>query len=70
MKTIKTIKSSCKKKAIKVVHNTKGIYCMERYETKFDSEEEKLYTIEQLPHPSGRYSDLEAAVSEARALLE
>lgn len=70
MKTIKTVESSCKKHSIKVVQSDDGSYHLQRYETKYDPEEEKFYTIAHLPHPAGRYSSLESAVTEAESALK
>jgi hypothetical protein len=70
MKTIEIIESTCKNKFIEVIQDENGIYHLKRYETKFDPEEEKLYTIAHLPHPRGRYDDLDSAVAEAKVLLK
>lgn len=70
MKTIEKIESVCGTKSILVVKDTNGIYHLKRYETKFDQEEEKFYTIPHLPDPGGKYDELDLAIAEARALLE
>lgn len=70
MKTIKKIESPRGTKSILVMKDTNGIYYLKRYETKFDKEEEKFYTIPHLPDPGGKYDKLDLAVAEAKALLK
>lgn len=70
MKTIERIESICKMKAIEIVQDSSGIYHLQRYVTQYDSEEEKFYTIRELPDPSGMFSELSSAVAEAKLLLK
>lgn len=69
MEKVKRVSSTCGKKSIDIMQGTDGIYSLRKYVTKYDSEEEKSYEIRELPDPSGKFSDLYAAVNEAKLAL-
>lgn len=70
MEKLKRISSTCGARFIDVMQAADGSYLLRKFVQKYDSEEERNYEVRELPDPMGRYGDLEAAITEAKRLLE
>ncbi|WDE11753.1 hypothetical protein [Thalassomonas haliotis] len=69
MAELKRIFSINEKSFINVTESEDGIYELQQFIEKYDSEEEVYYEVRVLPGPTGKYGDLEAAISEAERLM-
>lgn len=70
MKRLERISSRSGTRFIDVVQTEDGSYVLQTFVRKYDSEEEQTYEVRELPDPTGRYAELNAAIIEAKRLLE
>lgn len=69
MTNIKRISGEDKKTIIEIHQRTDGMYMLQKYVQKYDSEEEVFYEVRMTPDPAGLFGDIESATKEAKVIL-
>ena len=69
MTNAKRISAGDKKTSIEIHQRTDGMYILQKYVQKYDSEEEVFYEVRITPDPAGLFSDIETATKEANVIL-
>ena len=69
MKKVKRVLSKSKRRFIDVIQAEEGSYLLHQFVRKYDAEEDKNYEIRELPDPVGKFGELEAAILEAKRIV-
>ena len=69
MTKIKRISTENDRESIEIHQSNDGLFVLQKYVQKYDSEEEVYYEVRVTPDPAGLFGDVDSATQEARVLL-
>lgn len=69
MTKIKRISTEDDKESVEIHQSQEGVFILQKYIQKYDSEEEVYYEVRVTPDPAGLFGDVDSATQEAKVLL-